>query len=109
MADDHQSRLEESDDTTADHSSQAMSESASVEPARVEVLSAEVRVVQVGNAHITRSMYRQLDEAPLVRFEPFGRVRDTKHKPREGVLQLARIIHEQSGDTGGKTVEVPCR
>jgi hypothetical protein len=33
-------------------------------------------------------MYRQLDEAPLERLEPFGRVRDTKHKPREGVLQL---------------------
>jgi hypothetical protein len=50
-----------------------MSESASA-----EVLSAEVRVLQVGNGQITRSMYRQLDEATLDRFEPFGRVKDNK-------------------------------
>ena len=37
-----------------------MSESASV-----EVLSAEVRVLHVGNGQITRSMYRQLDETPV--------------------------------------------
>jgi len=60
-----------------------MSESASV-----EVLSAEVRVLKVGNGQITRSMYRQLDEATLERFEPFGRVKDNKRKPKEGVLQL---------------------
>ena len=50
-----------------------MSESASV-----EVLSAEVRVLQVGNGQITLSMYRQLDEATFERFEPFGRVRDNE-------------------------------
>jgi hypothetical protein len=60
-----------------------MSESASVER-----LSAEVRVVQVGSRQITRPMYRQLDEATFGRFEPFGRVRDNKRKPRAGVLQL---------------------
>jgi hypothetical protein len=60
-----------------------MSESASV-----EVLSAEVRVLKVGNGQITRSMYRQLDEATLDRFEPFGRVKDNKRKTKEGVLQL---------------------
>jgi hypothetical protein len=60
-----------------------MSESASV-----EVLTAEVRVLQVGTGQITRSMYRQLDGATLERFEPFGRVRDNRRKPRDGVLQL---------------------
>ena len=55
-----------------------MSESASV-----EVLSAEVRVLQVGNGQLTRSMYRQLDEATFERFEPFGRVKDNKRKPEE--------------------------
>jgi hypothetical protein len=40
------------------------------EAASVEVLSAEVRVLQVGNGQITRSMYRQLDEAAFERFEP---------------------------------------
>jgi hypothetical protein len=60
-----------------------MSESASVEG-----LSAEVRVLQVDNRQVTRSMYRQLDEAALERFEPFGRVRDNEGNPREGMLQL---------------------
>jgi hypothetical protein len=60
-----------------------MSESASV-----EVLSAEFRVIEVGNRHLTCSMYRQLDEATFERFEPFGRVRNNKRKPIRGVLHL---------------------
>jgi hypothetical protein len=44
-----------------------MSESASV-----EVLRAEVRVLQVGNGQITRSMYRQLDEANPEQFDSAG-------------------------------------
>ena len=75
--------LEESDDTAAEHASQATIESASV-----EVLSAEVRVLHVGNGQLTRAMYRQLDEASPERFEPLGRVRDGKGKPSEGVLKL---------------------
>ena len=59
------------------------------ESASVEVLSAEARVLQVGNGQITRSMYRQLDEATSERFEPFGRVRDNERNLREGVVQLA--------------------
>jgi hypothetical protein len=57
-----------------------MSESASV-----EVLSAEVRVLQVGNRQITRSVYRQLDEATSERSEPFGRrvLRDTRQLSEE--------------------------
>jgi hypothetical protein len=58
------------------------------ESARVEVLAAEVRVLQVGDGQVTRSMYRQLDEASVERFEPFGRMRDDKRNPKEGVLQL---------------------
>ena len=48
------------------------------ESASVEVLTAEVRVLQVGNGQITRSMYRQLDEAGPDQFEPLGRVKDNK-------------------------------
>ena len=48
------------------------------ESASVEVLTAEVRVLQVGNRQITRSIYRQLDAATFERFEPFGRVRNNK-------------------------------
>jgi hypothetical protein len=51
------------------------------ESPNVEVLSADVRVLQVGNGQITRSMYRQLDEAALERFEPFGRVSDNERTP----------------------------
>lgn len=60
----------------------------SVKSAGVAVLSAEVRVLQVGNLQLTRSMYRQLDEAAPERFEPFGRVRDGNGKPSGGVLKL---------------------
>jgi hypothetical protein len=60
-----------------------MSESASV-----EVLSADVRVIQVGNGQVTLSMYRQLDQAAFERFQPFGRVRDNERNPKKGMLQL---------------------
>ena len=51
------------------------------ESARVEVLCAEVRVLQMGNGQITLSMYRQLDQSTFERFEPFGRVRDNEREP----------------------------
>jgi hypothetical protein len=58
------------------------------ESASVAGLSAEVRILHVGNGQITRSMYRQLDEVNLERFEAFGRVKDNKLKSGEGVLKL---------------------
>ena len=58
------------------------------ESASVKVLTAEIRVLQVGNGQITRSMYRQLDDVSLERFEAFGRVKDNKIKSGEGMLQL---------------------
>jgi hypothetical protein len=60
-----------------------MSESASV-----EVLSAEVRVIEVGDRHLTHSMYRQLDEATFERFKPCGRVKDIEPDHNERVPQL---------------------
>jgi hypothetical protein len=47
-------------------------------------------VVQVDSRHLTRSMYRQLDEAALRRFEPFGRVKDNKRELTHGVLLVDR-------------------
>jgi hypothetical protein len=45
--------------------------------AKVEVLTAEVRVLMVGSRQVTLSVYRQLDYVPPDRIEPFGRVRDS--------------------------------
>jgi hypothetical protein len=71
--------------TPAESEGQIMSESASV-----AVLSAEVRVLHVGNLQLTRSMYLQLDEAAPERFEPFGRVKDNKRKLKDGLLLVGR-------------------
>jgi hypothetical protein len=43
--------------------------------ATVEVLTAEVRVLQVGRRQVTLSVIRQLDWADAAEVEPFGRVR----------------------------------
>jgi hypothetical protein len=43
--------------------------------ARVEVLTAEVHVLQVGSRQVTLSVYSQLDTVPFDMIEPFGRVR----------------------------------
>jgi hypothetical protein len=56
--------------------------------ARVDVLTAEVRVLQVGSRQVTLSVYRQLDkQQDTDRFEAFGRVRDDKNGPY-GLIQL---------------------
>jgi hypothetical protein len=43
--------------------------------ATVETLTAEVRVLMVGNRQITTSVAKQLDTVPLDKLKPFGRVR----------------------------------
>ena len=49
--------------------------------ARVEVLTAEVRVLMVGSRQITLSVFRQLDRVDSALIEPFGRVRDKPADP----------------------------
>lgn len=49
----------------------------STNQATVETLTAEVRVLTVGNRQITQSVAKQLDFAPYEDVEPFGRVRLT--------------------------------
>lgn len=57
--------------------------------ATVEALTAEVRALMVGSRQITLSVYRQLDTVPVDRIEPFGRVRDDRHKSFQyGDIQL---------------------
>jgi hypothetical protein len=56
------------------------------EPA-VEVLTAEIRVLQVGSRPVTLSAARQLDSADGAVIEPFGRVR-IDPKPAAGLLEV---------------------
>jgi hypothetical protein len=85
------------------------------ESASVEVLSAKIRVLQVGSGQMTRSMYRQLDKASLQRFEPFGRVKDNKLISGEGALQLlgrdtrtgALVRHDAQPPDWPPTLEEP--
>jgi hypothetical protein len=66
--------------------------------ATVEVLTAEVRVVQVGSRQVTLSVVRQLDWAGAEDVEPFGRVRTGDDSPgrveiigsQDGVLVRSR-------------------
>jgi hypothetical protein len=49
--------------------------------ARVEVLTAEVRVLMVGSRQVTLSVFRQLDRVDSALIQPFGRVRDKPANP----------------------------
>ena len=62
--------------------------------ATIEILTAEVRTLQVGSRQITLSVYRQLDDATPDNCDPFGRVRDREHEPNR-VYVVGRDI-----DTG---------
>ena len=49
----------------------------STNQATVETLTAEVRVLTVGNRQITQSVAKQLDAVPYGQIKPFGRIRFT--------------------------------
>jgi hypothetical protein len=51
--------------------------------ATVEVLTAQVRVLQVGSRQVTLSVYRQLDHVLPDEIEPFGRVKDRDDDPEK--------------------------
>lgn len=55
--------------------------------AEVQTLTAEVRVLMVGNRQVTLSVFRQLDTVHPKDIEPFGRVRDpSAHQDWIGVV-----------------------
>ena len=56
--------------------------STNTETATVEVLTAEVRVLQVGRRQVTLGVYRQLDGVDPDDIEPFGRVDDLRDYER---------------------------
>ena len=60
--------------------------------ATVETLTAEVRVLMVGNRQITLSVCRQLDVVPLEDMKPFGRINDGK---RDGTYVVGK--HRDTG------------
>lgn len=57
-----------------------MAEPGRASSARVDVLTAEVRVLMVGSRQVTLSVYNQLDRVALVAMTPFGRV-SVKRQP----------------------------
>src|SRR5215468_12451702 len=89
--------------------------------ALVETLTAEVRVLMVGNRQITLSVARQLDWCALEDLTPFGRVRLEAAEPRvvigryepTGVLRVARyragteVAHLDKTDMGGTVTVCP--
>lgn len=56
--------------------------------AMVESLTAEVRVLMVGNRQITQSVVKQLDRTPIGSLEPMGRI----NLPTESHLVIGRHI-----------------
>lgn len=63
--------------------------------ATVEVLTAEVRVLQVGSRQVTLSVYRQLDLVYPSKVEPFGRIRDRDDDP-DRVYVVGRHVDDGS-------------
>lgn len=55
--------------------------------ARVEVLTAEVRVLMVGSRQVTMSVYNQLDTVDADEIEPFGRV-----APRDASITTVYVV-----------------
>jgi len=53
----------------------------------VEVLTAEIRVLQVGSKPVTLSAARQLDSVDAAKIKPFGRVR-IDPKPANGLIEV---------------------
>jgi len=68
--------------------------------ATIETLTAEVRVLMVGNRQITLSVYRQLDMIGSDAIRPFGRVRTSKSESTDielvGVDQQGNLVRAVS-------------
>ena len=67
--------------------------------AKVEVLTAEVRVLMVGKRQVTLSVYRQLDWVDPALCEPFGRTNDPRESSSEFSLTIDVVgRHAETGD-----------
>ena len=70
--------------------------------ARVEVLTAEVRVLMVGSRQVTLSVYAQLDRAEPGQIEPFGRVRPGRAHCSDGWGGISRECPRDCIDVVGR-------
>jgi hypothetical protein len=82
---------------------------ASTTAARVEVLTAEVRVLMVGSRQVTMSVYNQLDQVKPGEIEPFGRV-----APRDAGSGWVNVVGVSARDAdrarwSGRPARVPAR
>lgn len=62
--------------------------------ARVEVLTAEVRVLMVGSRQVTLSVFRQLDRVDHRDIEPWGRISD-KAEANDTVTVVGRSLRTE--------------
>jgi hypothetical protein len=80
--------------------------SANSEPA-VEVLTAEIRVLQVGSKPVTLSAARQLDSVDATAIKPFGRVR-IDAKPATGLIEVIGSVNGILARSSAHARKVEC-
>ena len=73
----------------------------------VEVLAAEVRVLQVGSKPVTLSAARQLDSVDATAIKPFGRVR-IDPKPATGLIEVIGSVNGILARSSARARKVEC-
>ena len=73
----------------------------------VEVLTAEIRVLQVGSKPVALSAARQLDSVDPAEIRPFGRVR-IDPKPDAGVIEVIGSVNGVLARSSARARKVEC-
>jgi hypothetical protein len=73
----------------------------------VEVLTAEIRVLQVGSKPVTLSAARQLDSVDGSAIKPFGRVR-IDPKPADGLIEVIGSVNGILARSSAAARKVEC-
>lgn len=73
----------------------------------VEVLAAEIRVLQVGSKPVALSAARQLDSVDGAAIKPFGRVR-IDPKPAEGLIEVIGSVNGVLARSSARACKVEC-
>lgn len=73
----------------------------------VEVLTAEIRVLQVGSKPVTLSAARQLDSVDAAKIKPFGRVR-IDPKPADGLIEVIGSVNGILARSSARARKVEC-